>query len=76
MKAKKLRRKTSGKMEFVVETPPFVQIAVAAGANSACDDMLYALDDDGRVWSLYCDGKSEWSLLTNHADSKASCLSG
>lgn len=50
-----------------IVAPPFVQIAVSTGDGESTDDVLYALDADGRIWTATMQaGMFGWELLGNH----------
>jgi len=41
------------------DVPPFKQIAVSTGVGEEAFDVIYGLDDDGRVWSFVSHRKTE-----------------
>jgi prepilin-type N-terminal cleavage/methylation domain-containing protein len=45
------------------EVPPFKQIAVSTGIDSA--DVLYGLDSRGRVWAISIRDKGRWHRVTS-----------
>ena len=53
-----------------VDAPPFKQIAVTTGRHEDGGeefDMIYGLDEDGRVWVRSYPDESMWSLIGNKA---------